>query len=158
MRVGTARKGFTEKVAFEFSIKAGKHSERRKSGWVFNIKVAGLQSDQSIQVLERRARVRRDIKKSESEVEGIGAPACWLARNAEVLQRGRAVVMVTHFFSKYRFSFLFSPIDQGLVPVRKQPFTYLSLLFQISLMHTQTIYKHSSYLWKHEMHVRNFTL
>lgn len=58
MRVGTARKGFTEEVEFEFSIKAGKHSERRKSGWIFNIKVAGLWSDQSDQELESWARVK----------------------------------------------------------------------------------------------------
>lgn len=38
MRVGTARKGFTEKVEFELNVKAGKDSDRRKSGWTFNIK------------------------------------------------------------------------------------------------------------------------
>lgn len=52
MRVGTARKGFTEKVEFEFSIKAGKHSDGRKSGWIFNIKVVGLRSNQSNQELD----------------------------------------------------------------------------------------------------------
>lgn len=66
MRVGTARKGFTEKVKFELNVKAGKDSDRRKSGWTFNIKgspEAGLWSDQSIHVLESWARVRHDSKK-----------------------------------------------------------------------------------------------
>lgn len=48
MRVGTARKDFTEKVQFELNVKAVKDSDRRKSGWTFNIKGSpevGLWSD-----------------------------------------------------------------------------------------------------------------
>ena len=55
MRVETARKVFTEKMDFELNIKAGKDSERRKSGWTLNTKVSpegGLWSDQTIHVLE----------------------------------------------------------------------------------------------------------
>ena len=55
MRVETARKVFTEKMEFELNIKAGKDSERRKSGWTLNTKVSpegGPWSDQTIHVLE----------------------------------------------------------------------------------------------------------
>lgn len=40
MRVETARKVFIEKMEFELNIKAGKDSERRKSGWTLNTKVS----------------------------------------------------------------------------------------------------------------------
>lgn len=68
-------------------VKAGKDSNRWQSGWTFKIKgspEARLWSDQSIQVVESWARGNYyDIKRGRSEVEGMGAPVCWLARSIE---------------------------------------------------------------------------
>lgn len=78
MRVGTATKGFTEKVKSELNVKAGKDSDKRKSGWTFNIRgspEAGLSSDQSIHILEGWARVRSDSKKIGQKLEVIPLPA-----------------------------------------------------------------------------------
>lgn len=81
-------------MEFELNVKAGKDSDRWQSGWTFKIKgspEAGLWSDQSIQVLESWARVNDyDIKRGRLEVEGMGAPACWLARSIESYSEERS--------------------------------------------------------------------
>lgn len=92
------------------------------------------------------------------EVEGMGAPACRLPGNTEVLQQGRAIVMVIHFFKMQGFHSLPLPLAKTLYLLENNHFPACLHFFQTSLEHRQTMYKHCSSLWRHNKAVRALAL